>query len=268
MSYVDQVLFGDATGINAGCDTGRLARYFQALARTTARLADDKMLFAAAISRLTERLRLPPVGPAGGGHAAGLDSSHPPVDAGRSSSKRLKRLVCASKRYVFGPSLVAGALRLDVNGVLCDGDVLGRILETFVVAHLRAELAIVLGPPHPPPPVPGTASPRGRRGDKVRVPPSSATPLVRPLSLWIAVHVNRYPQPTLRRSTRHCILRRNLFRTAAPYFLPVLNCAGRLSLTTAWWSLTGNGGDPDGTSAPPGSVEHPPVGAVRPTSMR
>lgn len=53
MSYVDQVLFGDATGINAGCDTGRLARYFQALALNTARLADDKMLFAAAISRLT-----------------------------------------------------------------------------------------------------------------------------------------------------------------------------------------------------------------------
>jgi predicted AAA+ superfamily ATPase len=44
-------------------------------------------------------------------------------------------------RFVVDPSLVASALHLDANDVLRDGDMLGRLLETFVVAQLRAELA-------------------------------------------------------------------------------------------------------------------------------
>ncbi len=58
------------------------------------------------------------------------------------TSNRLKRLTRAPKRYIVDPSLAAGALGLDLTGVLRDGTMLGRILETFVVAQIRAEAAL------------------------------------------------------------------------------------------------------------------------------
>lgn len=42
---------------------------------------------------------------------------------------------------------MAAALRLDVQGVMRDGEVLGRALDTFVAAQLRPELAISAGRP-------------------------------------------------------------------------------------------------------------------------
>jgi predicted AAA+ superfamily ATPase len=57
-------------------------------------------------------------------------------------TNRLKRLTRAAKRYVVEPALVAAALRLDVAGVLADGNVLGRLLDTFVTAQLRPELTV------------------------------------------------------------------------------------------------------------------------------
>jgi hypothetical protein len=38
--------------------------------------------------------------------------------------------------------LFSGILGVDVNDALSDGDLLGRILDTFVVAQLRAERAL------------------------------------------------------------------------------------------------------------------------------
>jgi hypothetical protein len=58
------------------------------------------------------------------------------------SSNRLKRLVRRPKRYVIDPALIFAALRLDVAGVMRDGDLLGRVLDTFVAAQLRPELAL------------------------------------------------------------------------------------------------------------------------------
>src|SRR5665811_1156645 len=46
------------------------------------------------------------------------------------------------RRYIVDPALLAYLLRLDVQGVLRDGDLLGRMLDTFVVAQLRPEIAI------------------------------------------------------------------------------------------------------------------------------
>ena len=45
------------------------------------------------------------------------------------------------------PALIGGVLRLVVSGVLRDGDVLGRLLDTFVAAHLRAELPVAKSRP-------------------------------------------------------------------------------------------------------------------------
>ena len=43
---------------------------------------------------------------------------------------------------VLDPALIASILQLDAGAVLRDGDLLGRVLESFVVAQIRAELAV------------------------------------------------------------------------------------------------------------------------------
>lgn len=63
------------------------------------------------------------------------------------SSNRLKRLVLSSKRYVVDPALIGAVLRLDENAFLREGDLLGRLLDTFVAAQLRAELAVASSRP-------------------------------------------------------------------------------------------------------------------------
>jgi hypothetical protein len=50
--------------------------------------------------------------------------------------------VLTPKRYLVDPALAVGILRLDVELVLRDGDLLGRLLDTFVAAQLRAELPV------------------------------------------------------------------------------------------------------------------------------
>jgi predicted AAA+ superfamily ATPase len=57
-------------------------------------------------------------------------------------SNRLKRLVQVPKRYVTDPGLIGASLRVDVRAVLRDGDLLGRVLDTFVVAQLRADIPV------------------------------------------------------------------------------------------------------------------------------
>ncbi|GAA4193235.1 DUF4143 domain-containing protein [Microbispora amethystogenes] len=47
-----------------------------------------------------------------------------------------------SKRYLVDPALVAALLRVDERAVLRDGDLLGRLLDTFVVQQLRAEAPV------------------------------------------------------------------------------------------------------------------------------
>jgi len=42
---------------------------------------------------------------------------------------------------VVDPALAASALHLDTDGVLRDGDIMGRFLDTFVALQLRAEVA-------------------------------------------------------------------------------------------------------------------------------
>lgn len=56
------------------------------------------------------------------------------------TSNRLKRLVRQPKRYVIDPALITAALRIDEGGAIRDGEVLGRILDTFVAAQLRPEV--------------------------------------------------------------------------------------------------------------------------------
>ena len=58
------------------------------------------------------------------------------------TSNRLKRLVLMPKRHLVEPALVGAVLGLDANLVLRSDDLIGHLLETFVVAQLRAELGL------------------------------------------------------------------------------------------------------------------------------
>jgi predicted AAA+ superfamily ATPase len=63
------------------------------------------------------------------------------------TSNRLSRLVRAPKRYLVDPSLAAAVLRLNTRAVMRDGDLLGRMLDTFVAAQLRPELEVARSRP-------------------------------------------------------------------------------------------------------------------------
>jgi predicted AAA+ superfamily ATPase len=56
-------------------------------------------------------------------------------------SDRIKRLVKAPKRYLVDPALVAAILGLGRDQILYGPDMLGRLLDTFVAAQFRGELA-------------------------------------------------------------------------------------------------------------------------------
>lgn len=136
-SYVEQMLTRDAELVDEGRDPIRLRRFFEVYALSSAGIPDDKTLYeaaginhrtAVAYERLLANLLVVEATPAW-------------------TSNRIKRLSLSPKRYVTDPALVGAVLRLDVNGVLRDGDVLGRLLDTFVAAHLRAELSVAKSRP-------------------------------------------------------------------------------------------------------------------------
>ncbi len=131
-SYVDQLVTRDATQVEAGRDPSRLRRYLEALAIHTSCVVDARTLHeaaginkatGAAYDRLLRDLLVLEALPAW-------------------TSNRLKRLTRGSKRHLVDPSLVTGALGVDVNGVMRDGTLLGRLLDTFVVSQIRPEAAL------------------------------------------------------------------------------------------------------------------------------
>lgn len=130
--YLEQLLTRDAPQLGAVRDPARVRRYFEAIALSTAGMPDDRTLFTAAgidhrTARSYERL------------LTDLFA----VDALPAwQTNRLSRLVRSAKRYVVEPALAASVLRLDASAILRDGDLLGRMLDTFVVAQLRAELDV------------------------------------------------------------------------------------------------------------------------------
>jgi predicted AAA+ superfamily ATPase len=131
-SYVDHLVTRDAAQVESGRDPARLRRYLEAYALNTAGVVEERTLLeAAGINRRTaqayERL---------------LGSLLVIESLPAWSSNRLKRLVLTPKRHLVDPGLVVGVLRLDVDHVLRDGDLLGRLLDSFVVAQLRAELPV------------------------------------------------------------------------------------------------------------------------------
>ncbi len=131
-SYVDHLLTRDAEQVDGGRDPVRLRRYLEAYALNTAGIVDERTLFdAAGINRRTAQAY------------ERLLTNLLVVEALPAwTSNRLKRLVLIPKRHLVEPALAGAVLGLDTNLVLRSGDLLGRLLDSFVVAQLRAELAV------------------------------------------------------------------------------------------------------------------------------
>jgi predicted AAA+ superfamily ATPase len=135
--YLDQLITRDAASVAGDRDPVRLRRYFEALAINTAGQPEHRTLYdAAQITRTT---------------ALAYDSLLTNLFVLDSvpawATNRLTRLIKAPKRYLVDPALVGAALGLDATGVLRDGDLLGRVIDTFVLAQLRPELELSAYPP-------------------------------------------------------------------------------------------------------------------------
>lgn len=131
-SYVDQLITRDVEMVDTGRDPARLRRYLEVLCLNTAGVVHANTLYdsagvdrktALAYDRLLSNLLVVDEVPAWW-------------------TNRLKRLVQMPKRYVIDPAVVGTVLRLDVLGVRKDGDLLGRLLDTFVMTQLRAEAPV------------------------------------------------------------------------------------------------------------------------------
>lgn len=129
-SYVDDLLTHDVPGVIRA--PTRLRRYFEALAINSAGLPEEKTLYdAAGIDHKTAKSYQDLL-------AAVYVLDVVPAFA----TRRLARMVKTPKRYVVDPALMAVGLRLDSRAVMRDGDLVGRVLDTFVMAQLRPEIGI------------------------------------------------------------------------------------------------------------------------------
>lgn len=140
-SYLEDLLTHDVEELEEPVtrrrDKERLRRYFEAYALNSAGTAEHKTIFdAAGVARDTavayEHLL-----------TGLLIADRLPAW----TSNRLKRLVRTPKRYLIDAALIPAALRLTGQAVLGDGDMLGRMLDTFVVAQLRPETVVAESEP-------------------------------------------------------------------------------------------------------------------------
>lgn len=131
-SYVEQIVTRDAAALGSDRDPARLRSFLQAYALNTAGIVRDATLIAAAgidrrtavaYERLLTNLLLVDALPAW-------------------STNRLMRLVRAPKRHLVDPALLVGVTGLDAMALLREGDLLGRVLDSFVTMHLRAEAVV------------------------------------------------------------------------------------------------------------------------------
>ena len=129
--YVEQMITRDVPAVAPRRDPELLRRYLSVLAVNTAGIAAESTLWssagintktAQAYQSLFQRMFVLDLVPAW-------------------FSNRIKRLVRAPKRYLVDPALVAAVLGLGRDAILYGPDMLGRLLDTFIAAQLRAELA-------------------------------------------------------------------------------------------------------------------------------
>jgi len=131
-SYVDHMATREIGPPVARRDPVKLRRYLRVLAANTAGSPTHKLLYdAAEIDRLT---------------AIAYDDFFDTLMITQRvpawAVNRTDRAVRIPKRHLIDPGLAGALLRADERQVMRDGDLLGRLLDTYVTAQIRAECAI------------------------------------------------------------------------------------------------------------------------------
>lgn len=131
-SYTEQLMLRDVPELGRSRDPAALRRLFRALVEHTAGItADTEIASAAGVDVRTARR-----------NEGLLDDLRVVSALPAWHSNRFSRLVKARKRYVVDSGLGANVLGVDADAVLTDGGLLGRMLDTFVLAQLRPLLAV------------------------------------------------------------------------------------------------------------------------------
>jgi predicted AAA+ superfamily ATPase len=132
-SYLDHVVTRDVPLAGQTRDPVRLRRYLEVLGLTTASLPTDATLSdTAGIDRRTAEA-----------YDRVLTNLFLVDSVPGWTSNRLSRLAHRHKRYLTDPALAVVAARIGTDDVLSDGDLLGRMLDTFVTAQLRPEVELL-----------------------------------------------------------------------------------------------------------------------------
>lgn len=129
-AYVEQITLRDGAVVGEDRDPRLLWRYLMAIAANSAGAPDHKTLFdAAQISRRTAV-----------GYDSLLELLFVTEQVPAWASNRLSRLTRTPKRYLTDPGLLGPLLGVDARALMRNADLLGRAIDTFVVAQLRPEL--------------------------------------------------------------------------------------------------------------------------------
>ena len=127
--YADQMALRDARAHDYRFDSAHLRRYLEAVAINSAGTPQHRTIYeAAGIGRRTAQAYEQLLSDL-------VVVNHLPAW----STNRLKRLSRTPKRYLIDSGLMAGILDLGLEDVLGNGALLGAVVDTFVVAQLRAE---------------------------------------------------------------------------------------------------------------------------------
>lgn len=126
-SYVEQLVLRDVPELGEIRDPGALRRLLHALIESTGTLIADTELAAAADMNVKTVRR----------HERLLQDQRIVLSLPAWHTNRLSRLIKQRKRYAVDTGLVAAVLEIDTNGVLRRGELMGRMLETFVLGQLR-----------------------------------------------------------------------------------------------------------------------------------
>lgn len=136
-SYTEHLVTRNPPGAENGRDPVRLRRFLSACALNSAAMPTERTLHeAAGINRRT-----------GVAYWRFFESLGVVREIPAWASNRLKRLSRAPKRYLVEAGLLAAMARADLETVLADGDLLGRVLETLVVAQVCAEAGVAATEP-------------------------------------------------------------------------------------------------------------------------
>ena len=137
-SYLQQIATKDVTDTGSRRDMGKFRQFLQAYAINTAGIYEDKLLMdSAGISRTTLR-----------SYEQILANLGLSIELQPWFSNQLKRLAKQSKRFVVDAAITANVMSYDTDAILGQGDVLGRVIETFVLSQLLPDIAASIHRPN------------------------------------------------------------------------------------------------------------------------